>query len=436
MKKYVATNMAKFARFASRKVGKQGTDLPGQIARKIDPSILRKLAQDVDEIVMISGTNGKTTTSNLIGHTLKKNNINIIHNTEGANMAAGITSSFIVQSNKNTKIAVIEIDEGSIPRVLNEMTPTMMVVTNFFRDQMDRFGEIDTMVDNIANAINNKGIKLLLNADDPFVSRLKIASDDIVYYGMKQGIHDFEQSTMVESKYCPNCGKLLNYTHVHYNQIGHYYCSCGFKRETPQYEVTQFSQEPFIKVGLNDAIFDLKIAGDYNVFNVIAAYTVLRELGLNNERIKAGFESYTSDNGRMQYFKNTNKEALINLAKNPAGLNASLSVGEQIEGEKVFLISLNDNGADGRDISWIYDADFEKLSRQNIKAIICTGQRAEELALRLKYAEVETDVIVEHSIEKATEMSMQYPQFTVAIPNYTSLSPMHRTLIKAFKEEN
>ena len=123
------------------------------------------------------------------------------------------------------------------------------------------------------------------------------------------------------------------------------------------------------------------------------------------------------------------------MAKNPAGLNARLSVGEQVDGEKVYLIGLNDNGADGRDISWIYDADFEKLSRQNIKAIICTGQRAEELALRLKYAEVEAKVIIEQSIEQATELSMTYPQFTVAIPNYTSLSPMHRTLNKAFKEE-
>lgn len=435
MKKYVAKNMAKLARFASRKMGKQGTDLPGQVARKIDPLILRKLANDVDEIVMISGTNGKTTTSNLIGHTLKKNNINIIHNNEGANMAAGITSSFVIQSNKDTKIAIIEIDEGSIPRVLKEMTPTMMVVTNFFRDQMDRFGEIDTMVDNIANTIKGRGIKLLLNADDPFVSRLKIASDEVIYYGMKAGIHEFEQSTMVESKYCPNCGRLLNYKHVHYNQIGHYDCVCGFKREKPKYEVSSFKQEPFIDAGINGTIFDMKIAGDYNVFNVVAAYTVLRELGLNDKSINAGFESYTSDNGRMQYYKNRHKEVLINLAKNPAGLNASLSVGEQIDSEKVYLISLNDNGADGRDISWIYDADFEKLSRQNIKAVICTGQRAEELALRLKYAEVDADIIIEKSIEKATGMSMEYPQFTVAIPNYTSLSPMHRVLNRAFKEE-
>ena len=148
--------------------------MPGQIARRVDHNILRKLAKQVDDIVFISGTNGKTTTSNLIGHTLKKNQINIIHNNEGANMAAGITSAFIMQSSKDTNIAIIEIDEGSIPRVLNEITPSMMVFTNFFRDQMDRFGEIDIMVDNIAKSISNKGIKLLLNADDPFVSRLKL----------------------------------------------------------------------------------------------------------------------------------------------------------------------------------------------------------------------------------------------------------------------
>ena len=115
--------------------------MPGQIARRVDHNILRKLAKQVDDIVFISGTNGKTTTSNLIGHTLKKNQINIIHNNEGANMAAGITSAFIMQSSKNTNIAIIEIDEGSIPRVLNEVTPSMMVFTNFFRDQMDRFGK-------------------------------------------------------------------------------------------------------------------------------------------------------------------------------------------------------------------------------------------------------------------------------------------------------
>ncbi len=433
MRQWTAIHMAKLARKASIAVGKKGTDLPGQIARRVDENILRKLSEQVDDIVFISGTNGKTTTSNLIGHTLKENQINIIHNNEGANMAAGITSAFIMQSSKETHIAVIEIDEGSILRVLKEVTPSMMVFTNFFRDQMDRFGEIDIMVNNIAKSISNKGIKLLLNADDPFVSRLKIASDSRVYYGMKKYAHEFEQSTMNESKYCPNCGRLLQYEYIHYNQIGHYHCQCGFKREEPKYEVSTFEVSPFLKITINNSTFNMKIAGDFNSYNVIAAYTVLRELGLNNASIQKGFESYTSDNGRMQYFSKSNKEAMINLAKNPAGMNASLSVGEHLKGKKVYVISLNDNAADGRDTSWIYDADFEKLTNQDIETIIVTGTRAEELQLRLKLAEVNVPIIVEKGIYKATALTMNYSSFTVAIPNYTSLAPMLEQLNRSFE---
>ena len=307
-----------------------------------------------------------------------------------------------------------------------------MVFTNFFRDQMDRFGEIDIMVNNIAKSISNKGIKLILNADDPFVSRLKIASDTIVYYGMKAHAHEFEQSTMNESKYCPNCGRLLTYDYTHYNQLGHYHCECGFKRETPKYEVSQFEVQPFIDMDVNDAHFEMKIAGDFNAFNALAAYSVLKELGLNNDAIRKGFKTYTSNNGRMQYFKRGQKEAMINLAKNPAGMNVSLSVGDQLKEKKVYVISLNDNAADGRDTSWIYDADFEKLRNQNIEKIIVTGTRAEELQLRLKLAEVDVPIILEKDIYKATALTMNYAGFTVAIPNYTSLSPMLEQLNRSF----
>lgn len=434
MRQWTAINMAKLARKASRATGRKGTDLPGQVARKIDQNILRKLAGRVDEVVFVSGTNGKTTTSNLIGHTLKANHIEIIHNNEGANMAAGITSAFIVQSTPQTKIAIIEIDEGSIPRVLNEMTPTKMVFTNFFRDQMDRFGEIDIMVNGIISAIQNKGIQLLLNADDPFVTRLKIASDHVTYYGMKAHAYEFEQSTMNESRYCPNCGSLLNYSHIHYNQLGHYTCHCGFKRETPQYEIASFTVDPFIEMTVNDTTFNMKIAGDFNAYNALAAYTVLRELGLNDTSIRKGFETYTSDNGRMQYFEKGQKKALINLAKNPAGMNASIAMGEKLDESKVYVLSLNDFAADGRDTSWIYDADFEKLNEQTIEAIIVTGSRAEELQLRLKLAEVTAPIILEKDIHKATALTMDYNSFTVAIPNYTSLAPMLEQLNRSFKE--
>ena len=219
-------------------------------------------------------------------------------------MAAGITSAFIMQSSKNTNIAIIEIDEGSIPRVLNEVTPSMMVFTNFFRDQMDRFVGIDIMVDNIAKSISNKGIKLLLNADDPFVSRLKIASHSIVYYGMKKFAHDFEQSTMNESKYCPNCGRLLQYDYIHYNQMDIITVNVDLSEKNLHMKCHHLMLTPFLKMIINQSEFNMKIAGDFNSYNAIAAYTVLRELGLNDDAIRKGFETYTSDNGRMQYFSN------------------------------------------------------------------------------------------------------------------------------------
>ena len=190
--------------------------------------------------------------------------------------------------------------------------------------------------------------------------------------------------------------------------------------------------QPFIDMDVNDAHFEMKIAGDFNAFNALAAYSVLKELGLNNDAIRKGFKTYTSNNGRMQYFKRGQKEAMINLAKNPAGMNVSLSVGDQLKEKKVYVISLNDNAADGRDTSWIYDADFEKLRNQNIEKIIVTGTRAEELQLRLKLAEVDVPIILEKDIYKATALTMNYAGFTVAIPNYTSLSPMLEQLNRSF----
>ena len=159
--------LAKLTRKASRTAGKKGTDLPGKVLRKLDSNVLSKLATNYDEIVFVTGTNGKTTTSNLIGHTLKACNKDFINNFEGANMLDGIISTFAIQSKNNTKLAVIEIDEGSIPKVMNYITPTKFVINNFFRDQIDRFGEIDTLIETIGNQLEGKGIQLILNSDDP-----------------------------------------------------------------------------------------------------------------------------------------------------------------------------------------------------------------------------------------------------------------------------
>ena len=427
-------NLAKLTRTASKIVGKKGTDLPGKVLRKVNDNVLTKLASDFDEIVFVTGTNGKTTTSNLIGHTLRCAGKNFSNNFEGANMLDGIISTFAIQANNNTKLAVIEIDEGSIRRVMQYITPTKFVINNFFRDQIDRFGEIDTLIATIGEQLEGKNIQLILNSDDPFVTRLSKYGEDNIYFGIAKDAYQFSDFGISESKFCPNCGMELIYDHVHYSQLGFYHCSkCDFKHQDVKYEVTNATVEPFINMTINNsASIATKLAGDYNIYNLLAAYSLLKELGVEDKKIKYGLETYTATNGRMQSISLSNgATVLLNLAKNPAGLNASLAIANVIKEEINYLLVLNDNGADGIDISWIWDTDFDILNGQKIKNIVCSGKRAKELALRLKYTGIGANIVVLESIPEAVDKLKSYNEkYAIAIPNYTALVETQKELEK------
>lgn len=427
-------NLAKLTRTASKLVGKKGTDLPGKVLRKLNGNVLTKLADNYDEIVFVTGTNGKTTTSNLIGHTLRSAGENFINNFEGANMLDGIISTFAIQGNNNTKLAVIEIDEGSIKKVMKYITPTKFVINNFFRDQIDRFGEIDTLIATIGEQLEGKKIQLILNSDDPFVTRLSKYGEDNIYFGIAKDAYQFSDFGISESKFCPNCGMELIYDHVHYSQLGFYKCSkCDFEHQDVKYEVTKATVEPFINMNINNSkILETKLAGDYNIYNLLAAYSLLKELGLSEDQIRKGLESYSPTNGRMQSIDlNNNSTVLLNLAKNPAGLNASLAIANSMKEEINYLLVLNDNGADGIDISWIWDTDFNILASQKINNIVCSGKRAKELALRLKYSEVKANVEVYEDVSEAVNKLKSYTEkYSIAIPNYTALVETQRELEK------
>ena len=427
-------NLAKLTRTASKLVGKRGTDLPGKVLRKLNGNVLTKLADNYDEIVFVTGTNGKTTTSNLIGHTLRSAGENFINNFEGANMLDGIISTFAIQGNNNTKLAVIEIDEGSIKKVMKYITPTKFVINNFFRDQIDRFGEIDTLIATIGEQLEGKKIQFILNSDDPFVTRLSKYGEDNIYFGIAKDAYQFSDFGISESKFCPNCGMELIYDHVHYSQLGFYKCSkCDFEHQDVKYEVTKATVEPFINMNINNGkILETKLAGDYNIYNLLAAYSLLKELGLSEDQIRKGLESYSPTNGRMQSIDlNNNSTVLLNLAKNPAGLNASLAIANSMKEEINYLLVLNDNGADGIDISWIWDTDFNILASQKINNIVCSGKRAKELALRLKYSEVKANVEVYEDVSEAVNKLKSYTEkYSIAIPNYTALVETQRELEK------
>lgn len=426
-------NIAKMVRLTSKLVGKKGTDLPGKILRKLNKDVLKKLSQNFDEIVFVTGTNGKTTTSNLIGHTLKKAKIKIINNFEGANMLDGIISTFAIQTKSDTKIAIIEIDEGSIKKVMSYITPTKFVFNNFFRDQMDRFGEIDTLITSIGEQLKGKEIQLILNIDDPFVARLDKYGKNNIYFGINNDAYEFKNIGLTESKFCPMCGEELTYSHTHYSQLGHYKCSnCNFSRKSPNYSVTKATVDPLISISINNKdMFSTMQLGSFNIYNILSAYTTLKSLGLSDNKIIDGLSSYTSKNGRMQTITNNNSTTILNLAKNPAGMNVSLDIASTIDKtENInYLIILNDNGADGLDISWIWDSNFEILKNQNIETIICSGKRAKELALRLKYTDIEANIVVNENIKEAVYYLKKLKgTYNIVIPNYTALIETQKEL--------
>lgn len=435
MKTKLAVLGGKFTTKISKLAGKGGGNIPGKIARKIDPSILRTLAAQVEHIIVITGTNGKTTTSNLLANILKEANEPIIHNAEGNNLITGITTSFIAKTNgasvipAHYKYAVLEVDEGNVPLVLQEVRPSYMIVNNFFRDQLNRYGEIDTIVQKIKDAASISNVTLLLNGDDPFVMRIGLVDNPKIFFGLSKDAYAFDQYSMNESKFCPTCGKELVYSHVHYGQLGFYSCTCGFARPKATYEATNISDDMTFHV--QGKPYQLGIGGSYNVYNALGAIACAKEMGISDDAITKGIKSYEATNGRMQSFAISGHERLLNLAKNQVGADISISEMVRDEHPKHIVYALNDLNHDSEDISWIWDADFERLTQANVTGITCTGTRAYDMALRIKYAGIPVDKIkVVPHLEEAVEEGLKHPMKTYFLPTYTALDPMRKLLEK------
>ncbi len=405
MVKFIAKIGIKLSKF----LGNDGTSIGGKIAWKLDKNILKKLAKDVETVIVITGTNGKTTTSNLIASCFDEK---IIHNGKGANMYFGVISAFL---QGKAKVAVLEVDEGSVNKVFNDLNVDYFVVTNFFRDQLDRYSEIDMLVDKIKSGID-QNTKLILNANDPFTMRLDHGNS--VYYGISSDFDGFNDFEISESKYCPKCNKLLVYDHVFYLQIGYYKCDCGFKTPDIKYVASKFSDG---EITINNNVYHHNLVGNYNAFNLVAAYALCSEINLD---VKQGFKSYYSSDGRMQLIG----KHIVTLAKNPSGMNLSL---QQINHNyKNVLFTLNDNYVDGLDISWIWDADFEILD--NSYTYYVDGLRKTDMALRLKYAGISKDNIhVVEDIEKQLDSILTKPTFSIS--SYTAVDSVKKLFEKKVK---
>lgn len=439
MRTSIAVIGAKTAQRASRLIGKGGGNIPGIVAKKIDPSILKALSKQVENIIVITGTNGKTTTSNLLANILRVSGEEIIHNAEGNNLASGILASFIVKADlrgkmkKPYKYAVLEVDEGNVPLVVSQVNPKFVIVNNFFRDQLNRYGEIDTLVEKIKEAVKKTDATLILNADDPFVMRIGLLDNPKIYFGLEQDAYAFDQYSMNESKFCPTCGKELVYSYVHYGQLGFYSCDCGFARPQAEYEVSSISSD--MSFSVKGETYELGIGGTYNVYNAIGAIACAKEFGVEDDVVRVALKSYEASNGRMQEFVLGDAKCQLNLVKNQVG--ADISISEMLHGEeeKQMVFFLNDLDHDSADISWIWDTDYERLAGTPTKQIICSGTRAADMALRIKYAGVdESKIVVISKVEEAIDAALSMGGRVFLNPTYTALSPVQKHLERRSKE--
>lgn len=428
-----------------------GTSFVGLVVLKICPNFLSYCSKYVKKgIITITGTNGKTTTAGLVASILEGNGQKVIHNEKGANMLTGIANalSLDILPFRRFDYYVLESDEAYLTKLYDYLPSDYLLVTNLFRDQLDRYGELDTTARKIQEAIDkNPNLKLFLNADDPMVTNLGAqavasAQDESAQSSVAGGIErlyfgfdhvEIVSSSVIshapaESANCPNCSEALKYNKRFFAQQGHYYCECGYQRPHCAYsaDVKIFEDYSILKINSSNGYseFNIGLIGLYNAYNALAAISIALELGYDQVQIQNALNSYQSIFGRAEKLILQGHQVLVQLIKNPTGASEVLKT---VDLTSNLVIIINDNYADGRDVSWLWDADFEYL--KDVKnPIIVSGYRAKDMAVRLKYAGVEPEKIIvilkiKHALGHVLTTLDINEKITI-LPTYTALLKM------------
>jgi lipid II isoglutaminyl synthase (glutamine-hydrolysing) len=429
----------------ARRAGRGGgTSLPGKVLTRLEPDAIEQLAGRLhDGTAVISATNGKTTTAAMAASVLQGSGVSLVHNRAGANMAGGVASTLLAAARRGDgidgELGLFEIDEFWLDRISPQLRPRAMVLGNLFRDQLDRFGELETIADRWAALVRTLDqTALALNADDPLIADLGRDRGGVTYYGIEDpAMASGEMQHASDSKHCRRCGAAYTYEAIYLGHLGRYSCpSCGQRRPQPAVAAHRIELN-----GTRDARFELRtpsasvtvslpLPGLYNVYNALGAATLCLELGVGLDQVVAGLEAVSAAFGRAERVALSGVELSILLVKNPAGANEILRTLVLEPGEHELLGILNDRTADGRDVSWIWDADFELLS-QRVRRVTCAGTRAAELALRLKYAGVPVDRLhVVPQLAPALDEALRSATGThlYALPTYTALLELREEL--------
>ncbi len=437
----------------SSRIGHGGTTLPGHVIRFLDSDISRRLSRKISQgCVLISATNGKTTASAMAASILKDSGAQVTRNREGANLAAGVATALIRNSSLAGRpaadIGLFEVDEAVFPALAGQLKPRAVLLMNLFRDQLDRYGELEHIADMWLSAVRQLDrTTTIINADDPLVAEMaKLRPAASLCFG----IEDSAAGGLImqhasDSKYCTVCGHPFEYEVFFMGHLGKYHCPhCGNKRPSPAI----FAENVRLN-GMNGSSFDLvtpewrqtvsiSLPGLYNVYNALGAAACGYGLGMAAGQIKNGLEQFGAAFGRVERLKIGGKTVCLLLVKNPAGFNEVVRTLLIEPGGKNLLLALNDKIADGRDISWIWDVDLEALDGK-VTTVTCSGTRAAEMAMRLKYAGQNTDRLkVRPDLNAALKVALAHTpdgETLYVLPTYTAMLAIRQIIHKHFQPE-
>lgn len=438
--------ITKTAAKTTRLLGKGGgTALPGLWAERLDPQLARKLASNLPHgVILVTGTNGKTTATKLLAAALEAKGEHVITNRAGSNLKRGVVSALIgasdLRGRMKATVGLFEVDEASLRRIAPLVLPRQIVVLNLFRDQLDRYGELDTTAALIGEGIQATEADLHLNADDPMVAslaRYARSQDKVHYFGVAGLPADLTGSDRgaIDSDRCPVCNERLEFSRVFYAHIGHYACPNGhFDRPQPQVVVTSLEQ-----AGLDGSRFEVSIAGKrsqvelalpgvYNLYNALAAISAATTSGVPLDEIKQVLASTAAAFGRVERVDWRGRQLYLLLIKNPIGFAQVMQTFVSGQSAPVLMMAINDLYADGRDVSWLWDVPLEQLLPTGA-TVIATGERGADMALRLKYAdhkaELEPDLAatLDRLAEALPEGGTGY-----ILPTYTAMLQLRRLL--------
>ena len=429
---------------ASRASGRGGgTTLPGRVLLRLEPGAIGRLGTRLEGgSAVVSATNGKTTTAGMIAAVLAAEGRAPVHNRAGSNMTWGVATALLEQRGRE---GLFEVDEAWLPKVVAELEPRLIVLGNLFRDQLDRYGEMEALADEWAKTVASRegASDLALNADDPLIADLGRDPEGrrragVLYFGIEddsQALPELQHA--FDAKHCRRCGHPYEYARAFVGHLGHYSCpGCGAERPAPEVAATAIELRGMdgsrvrVRTPEGEIELELPLPGLYNVYNALAAVAACLRLGVAPVRIAAALGEMRAAFGRVETIPIGAGSVSILLIKNPAGANEVLRTLklEAGAGEEIDLwVALNDRIADGRDVSWVWDADFELLAGA-VRRVVCTGTRAPEMALRLKYAGLPTDRIeVVPGIAESLDAALGEGRL-FALPTYTALLELRKLL--------